>query len=113
MSYGQVSWHLEQIFNGCGDPVRFTPTGLRSANPVEMAVEVMKVNVLRTNDCFTLPARVPPYTHNPAGQYTVNIIHLAPALAEAYSAGHRYPDEELVRFIQTKAALFFCYQIAP
>lgn len=27
MSYRQVVRHLEQILNGCGDPVRFTLTG--------------------------------------------------------------------------------------
>ena len=111
MSYRQVVRHIEQILNDCGDPVRFTPTGRKMLDQAtgQMAVEVMRVNVQRTNDCFTLPPPVSPYAHNPAGLYTVNIIHIPPSLAEAYSAGNRYPDEELTSFIRTSASLFSCY----
>ena len=111
MSYRQVIRHLEQILNGCGDPVRFTPTGRKMLDQTtgQMAVEVMKIDLQRTNDCFPLPPPVPTYTHNRTGHYTVNIIHIPPSLAEAYSAGNRYPDEELTSLIQTSADLFSCY----
>ena len=111
MSYVQVIRHLEQILNACGDPVRFTPTGRKMLDQAtgQMAVEVMKVNLQRTNDCFTLPPPVPPYAHNPAGGYTVNIIHIPPAWAETYSTGNRQPDEELEALIRTSAGLFSCY----
>jgi hypothetical protein len=57
MSYVQVICHIERILNDCGDPVRFTPTGWKLLNsPASlMAVEVMRVDILRTNDCFPLP----------------------------------------------------------
>ena len=111
MSYRQVVRHLEQILNGCGDPVRFTLTGRKMLDQTteQMAVEVMKVDLQRTNDCFTLPPPVPPYAHNRPGRYTVNIIHIPPALAEAYSAGNRYPDEEVTTLIRTTEGLFSCY----
>ncbi|SHM23854.1 hypothetical protein [Hymenobacter psychrotolerans] len=111
MSYLQVIRHIEQILNGCGDPIRFTPTGRKMLDQatMQMAVEVMKVDIQRTNDCFTLPPPVPPYAHNRPGLYTVNIIHIPPSLAEAYSAGNRYPDEELTSLIRTSAGLFSCY----
>jgi hypothetical protein len=60
---------------------------------MHMAVEVMKVDIQRTNNCFTLPPPVPPYAHNRPSLYTVNIIHILPALAEAYTAGKRNTDE--------------------
>jgi hypothetical protein len=111
MSYVQVIRHIEQILNGCGDPVRFTPTGRKMLDhaTMQMAVEVMKVSIQRTNACFTLPPPVPPYAHNRPGLYTVNIIHISPSLAEAYSAGNRYTDEELESLIRTNAVLFSCY----
>ena len=111
MSYRQVVRHLEQILNGCGDPIRFTPTGRKILDQTtqQMAVEVMKVDLQRTNNCFTLPPPVPPYAHNRPGFYTVNIIHIPPSLAEAYSAGNRYPDEEVETLTRTTAGLFSCY----
>ena len=114
MSYRQVVRHIEQILNGCGDPVRFTPTGRKMLDQTtgHMAIEVMKVDVQRTNNCFTLPPPVPPYAHNRPGRYTVNIIHIAPPLAEAYSAGNRYSDEELTSLIRTSEGLFSCYLLA-
>ena len=59
MSYLRVIRHVESILNGCSDPVRFTPTGRKLLNPTAslMAVEVLKVDILRINDCFTLPPR--------------------------------------------------------
>ena len=111
MSYRQVVRHLEQILNDCGDPVRFTPTGRKMLDRTtgQMAVEVMKVDLQRTNDCFTLPPPMPLYAHNRPGRYTVNIIHVPPALAEAYSAGNCYDDEELEQFVRTCKSLFSCY----
>ena len=111
MSYRQVVRHIEQILNGCGDPGRFTPTGQKMLDHTtgQMAVEVMKVDLQRSNDCFTLPPPVPSSAHNRPGRYTVNIIHIPPSLAEAYSTGHRYPDEELITLIRTSASLFSCY----
>ena len=111
MSYRQVVRHIEQILNGCGDLVRCTPTGRKMLDQTtrQMAVEVIKVDLQRTNDCFTLPPTVPPYAHNRPGRYTVNIIHIPPALAEAYAAGNRCTDEELEGFIHTTEGLFSCY----
>ena len=111
MSYRQAIRHIEQLLNGCGDPVRFTPTGRKMLDHAtgQMAVEVMKVDLQRTNDCFTLPPPGPSYTHNRPGRYTVNIIHVPPSLAEAYSAGNRHPDKELSTLIRTSASLFSCY----
>lgn len=111
MSYLRVIRHLESILNGCGDPVRFTPTGrkLLNATATRMAVEVLKVDLLRVNDCFTLPPPVPAYAHHRNGLYAVNIIQIPPAMAEAYSNGRRYPDEELETVIRTEAGLFSCY----
>ena len=111
MSYVQVIRHIERILNGCGDPVRFTPTGqkLLDAGRMQMAVELVRTDIQRSNDCFTLLPLVPPYAHNRTGLYTVNIIHIPPSLAEAYSAGNRYSDEELTSLIRTSAGLFSCY----
>ena len=55
MSYLRVIRHIESILNSCGDPVRFTPTGrtMLDQTTMHMAVEVMKVDIQRTNDCFT------------------------------------------------------------
>jgi hypothetical protein len=41
----------------------------------------------------------------------VNIIHIPPALAEAYSDGNRYTNEELETLIRTNEGLFSCYII--
>ena len=110
MSYAQVIRHVEHLLNCCGDPVRFTPTGrklLRSTS-LQGAVEVLKVDVLRTNDCSTLPPPGPPYAHNLQGLYAVNIIHIPLFLAGAYSTGNRYPDEELTNLVRTSTGLFSC-----
>ena len=111
MNYLRVIRHIESILNSCGDPVRFTPTGRKMLDQTTryMAVDVMKVDIQRTNDCFTLPPPGPPYAHNRPGLYTVNIIHILPSLAEAYSAGNRYPDEDVEQITRTKKDLFFCY----
>lgn len=55
MSYLRVIHHIESILNSCGDPVRFTLTGrtMLDQTTMHMAVEVMKVDIQRTNDCFT------------------------------------------------------------
>ena len=111
MSYVQVIRHIERILNSCGDPVRFTPTGrkLLDATTRQMAVEVTKADIQRTNDYFTLPLPVPLYVHNRPGLYTVNIIHISPALAEAYSTGKRYADDDLKQLVRTCTSLFSCY----
>jgi hypothetical protein len=113
MSYVQVIRHIERILNSCGDPVRFTPTGRKLLNSTAslMAVEVMKVDILRMNDCFTLPPPISPYAHHRPGLYAVNIIHIPPSLAEAYTGGNRYTDEEVEKLIRTNEGLFSCYLI--
>ncbi|MDU0372335.1 hypothetical protein ACFST9_13585 [Hymenobacter monticola] len=100
--------------NGCGDPVRFTPTGrkLLNATGTLMAVEVMRVDVLAHNDCFAVPPPVPAYAHNRKGCYTVNIVHIPPLLAEAYSTGRRYTEAEIEGLIRTSTSLFSCYLLA-
>jgi len=111
MSYVQVIRHIERILNSCGDPVRFTPTGRKLLNSTAslMAVEVIRVDIMYANDCFPLPQPVPAYAHNRPGLYAVNIIHIPPSLAEAYTDGNRYTDEELISIIRTNAGLFSCY----
>jgi len=114
MSYLQVIRHIEQVLNGCGDPVRFTPTGRKLLNAVTalMAVEVMRVDIMRENECFAVPPPVPAYAHNRAGRYAVNIVHVPPELADAYSHGHRHTDAEMESLIRTNVTLFSCYLIA-
>lgn len=114
MSYLQVLRHLEQALNSCGDPVRFTPTGreLLNAAGTLMAVEVMRVDILAHNDCFVMPPPVPAYARNQPGRYAVNIVHIPPVLAAAYSDGRRYTDAELEALIRTSTSLFSCYILA-
>lgn len=114
MSYLQVIRHIEQALNGCGDPVRFTPTGRKLLNAAGtlMAVEVMRVDLLAQNERFAVPPPVPAYARNRQGRYAVNIVHIPPALAEAYSAGRRHTDAELEALIQTSTSLFSCYILA-
>ena len=105
MSHRQVIRHHERILNGCGDAVRFTPTGrkLSSSALWQMAVEVTKVDLLRTNGCFPLPPPVPACAHNRPGRYAVNIIRISPSLANAYAEGNRSSDkamETLLRMIE-------------
>lgn len=66
MSNLRVIRHIKQILTGRGDPVRFTPTGRKRLNTSTnlMAVEVMRVDILRQNECFTVPPPVPAYAHN-------------------------------------------------
>ena len=103
MNYRRVIRHVESILNGCGDSIRFTPTGRKLLNQTAslMAVEVMKVDILRTNDYFTLPRPFPPYAHHRKGLYAVNIIHIPPRHGRSLfhrpplfrlGAGNRYPN---------------------
>ncbi|MBG8555839.1 hypothetical protein [Hymenobacter guriensis] len=114
MSYLQVIRHIEQALNSYGDPVRFTPTGRKLLNAAGtlMAVEVMRVDILARNECFALPPPVPAYARNRPGRYAVNIVHIPPVLAEAYSASRRYTDAELEAMIRTSTSLFSCYLLA-
>ena len=114
MSYLQVIRHIEQALNSCGDPVRFTPTGrkLMNAAGTLMAVEVMRVDILAQNECFAVPPPVPAYSRNWQGMYAVNIVHIPPVLAEAYSNGRRYTDAELEALVRTSTSLFSCYILA-
>ena len=42
----------------------------------------------------------------------MNIIHIPPALADAYCAGNRCTDEELEALIRTRMGIFSCYLLA-
>ena len=76
MSYVPEIRYLEQLLNGCGGLARFTPTGrkLLRSPPLWMAVKVLKVDVLRTNDCFPLPST--PTTARACAWWTSFTFHL-------------------------------------
>ena len=71
-SYRQAVRRIEQTLNGCGDLVCFTPIGRKILDQTtsQLAVEVLKADLRRTNDCFTLPPPVPPSVHKRPGRYT-------------------------------------------
>ena len=55
------------------------------------------------------PPPVLPYAHHRKGPCAINIIRIPPAMAEVYSTGLRYSDQESETVIRTEEGTFSRY----
>ena len=110
MSYALIIRHIQRIFNQCGDPVILMPTGQKIlAENGQLLIEIRKVLIMRKNNCCTIPSPTPCSSDNPPDKYWINRIRVSVSLADDYSKGFPFTDDEIRNTISTKTFLFACY----
>ena len=112
MSYQMVISHIQRILNKCGDPVVLIPTGNQLLHESgRMVIEIRRVTILRKNNCCTMPPPMPICADNPPDEYWINRIRISPSMADDYSKGFPYQDEELRNLICSHDFLFGCFPV--
>ena len=107
MSYYQVIDHIQKVMNSCGDPVRLIMTGTQTIHESgQMSIEIKAVQILRKNNCCVIPAPQPICSENQDEKYWVNRIRISTCIADDYSKGFPFTDEEIRNMICTKSFLF-------
>lgn len=110
MSYHLVIRHIQKVLNQCGDPVVLIPTGpMVMQENGKMSIEIRRAAILRKNNCCTMAPPYPMCNDNPEDKYWVNRIRISPSMADDYSKGYPYNDDELRNFICGNELLFGCY----
>jgi len=109
MSYTQVIRHIQNILNQCGDPVNLRPTGQQvMGDSLHMVIEISRVLIKKQNKCCSIPPPSPACNENPDDSYWINRIRISPSMADDYSKGSPYKDEEIKDLIANKTFLFGC-----
>lgn len=110
MSYIRVIRHIETILNQCGDSIVFIPTGSQTiGSGNRMSIEIEDILIKRQNRCGIVSQPSPLSNNNPPDKYLINRIRITPSLADDYSKGFPFTDDEVRKLISDNDFLFGYY----
>lgn len=112
MSYQNILLQIQSILNKCGDKVIITAIDepvLSNQFMDNLSIPIEPVNVLKTNNCFSIQIPNPICQVNPDNGYFINRIRISKKMIRDYEIGAGYTDEELKSMISSKQGLFAYY----